>query len=231
MPNRILVVEDEAKIARLLQLELTNAGYIVELAFDGADGLRSATQSLWDLILLDISLPIYNGFDLIKSIRSAHIETPIIVVSARSTTSDIVNGLDLGVQDYVTKPFHMEELLARIRACLRQQSGGTEVRPQQPTAFTIQETTLNLRTREVMQSGNKIDFSPKEFELLLYLIEHRGEILSREQIMKDVWGYGFLGNSNLVDVYIRYVRKKWLVPNLRIRTVRGVGYCLEVHEK
>ncbi|MZQ85390.1 response regulator [Paenibacillus sp. 5J-6] len=232
MSNRILVIEDEEKIARLLQLELTHAGYIVELALDGSDGLQKALHGNWDLILLDILLPVYNGLELIKSFRKQNSETPIIIVTACGTPSDIVNGLDFGGQDYVTKPFHLEELLARIRACIRRQSQlqetHDELNKHDSTIYTLEGTNVNLRTREVLQNGIKIDFTPKEFELLVYLIEHQNEILSREQIMNDVWGYDFVGNSNLVDVYIRYVRKKLLAPYPNIRTIRGVGYLLEV---
>ncbi|MDU0201731.1 MULTISPECIES: response regulator transcription factor [Paenibacillus] len=232
MSNRILVIEDEEKIARLLQLELTHAGYLVELASDGSEGLRKALNDKWDLILLDILLPVFNGFELIKSFRKKNSETPIIVVTACDTPSDIVNGLDLGSQDYITKPFHLEELLARIRACMRRQNQfqqtDDELNKHDSMIYTVKGTNVNLRSREVLQNDIKIDFTPKEFELLVYLIEHQNEILSREQIMNDVWGYDFLGNSNLVDVYIRYVRKKLLAPYPNIRTIRGVGYLLEV---
>ncbi|UKS23909.1 response regulator transcription factor [Paenibacillus sp. HWE-109] len=232
MSYRILVIEDEEKIARLLQLELTHAGYIVELALDGSDGLRKALNDNWDLILLDILLPVYNGFELIKSFRKQNSATPIIIVTACGTPSDIVNGLDFGGQDYVTKPFHLEELLARIRACIRRQSqlqeADDELNKHNSLLYTLKGTNVNLRSREVFQDGIKIDFTPKEFELLVYLIEHQNEILSREKIMTDVWGYDFIGNSNLVDVYIRYVRKKLLAPYPNIRTIRGVGYLLEV---
>ncbi|NOV03866.1 response regulator transcription factor [Paenibacillus planticolens] len=232
MANNILVIEDEEKIARLLQLELTHAGYTVEIAMDGSEGLQKASQGLWDLILLDILLPVHNGFELIKAFRAANNETPIIVVTACKTTEDIVNGFDLGGHDYVTKPFHMEELLARIRACIRHHKRlhdtGKDLKHHDFMAYSLKETTINLRTRQVMQYGKNIDLTPKEFELLLYFIEHQNEVLSREQIMNDVWGYDFLGNSNLVDVYIRYLRKKLLAPYPVIKTIRGTGYCLEV---
>lgn len=232
MSNRILVIEDEEKIARLLQLELTHSGYMVELAFDGSEGLQKALNHGWDLILVDILLPVCNGFELIKSFRKKNSETPIIVVTACGSSSDIVNGLDLGGQDYITKPFHLEELLARIRACIRRQSQlqetDDELKRTDSMIYMLKGTNVNLRSREVLQDGTRIDFTPKEFELLVYLIEHQNEILSREQIMNGVWGYDFLGNSNLVDVYIRYVRKKLLAPYPNIRTIRGVGYLLEV---
>ncbi|MBP1966608.1 response regulator transcription factor [Paenibacillus aceris] len=232
MSNKILVIEDEEKIARLLQLELTHAGYTVELALDGSEGLQKALQGLWDLILLDILLPVQNGFELIKTFRATNKVTPIIVVTACRTTEDIVNGFDLGGHDYVTKPFHIEELLARIRACIRHHKQthdtGNDLKNKDVITYSLQDTSVNLRTREVMQYGKNIDLTPKEFELLLYLIEHKNEVLSREQIMNDVWGYDFFGNSNLVDVYIRYVRRKLLAPYPVIKTIRGIGYCLEV---
>ncbi|NQX69895.1 response regulator transcription factor [Paenibacillus alba] len=234
MSDRILVIEDELKIARLLQLELTHAGYSVELAFDGSEGLQKALHRDWDLILIDILLPLFNGFDLIKSFRATNKETPIIVLSACGSTEDIVNGIDLGGQDYITKPFQMEELLARIRACIRHRKHFQDIfkalKNSGTTTYSIQGAYVNARTREFIQNGKKVDLTPKEFDLLVYLMEHPNEILSREQIMKDVWGYDFSGNSNLVDVYIRYVRNKISPPFPVIRTIRGIGYCLEVRE-
>ncbi|NOU62756.1 response regulator [Paenibacillus sp. LMG 31461] len=232
MTCKILVIEDEERIARLLQLELLHAGYSVEIANEGSDGLKKSLHDDWSLILLDIMLPGMNGFEFITSFRKVNTETPIIILTACGTPADIVNGLDLGGQDYVTKPFHMEELLARIRACIRHHK-----RPRDPYKenknnetymYSLRGTLVNLRTREVLVNGVKIDLTPKEFQLLIYLIEHPNEILSREQIMKDVWGYAFLGNSNLVDVYIRYVRKKLDASFPAIRTIRGVGYILDM---
>lgn len=230
MTSKILVIEDEEKIARLLQLELLHAGYAVDLAFDGSEGLKKALNDGWDLILLDILLPVMNGFEFITSFRKMNIETPIIVLTACGTPTDIVNGLDLGGQDYMTKPFHMVELLARIRACMRYHNRARESNKDknEPLIYSLKETVVNLRTRDVLQSGVKVDLTPKEFQLLLYLIEHPNEVLSREKIMNDVWGYAFLGNSNLVDVYIRYVRKKLHTSFPAIRTIRGVGYIMEI---
>ncbi|MFC5452475.1 response regulator transcription factor [Paenibacillus aestuarii] len=224
--TRILVVEDEEKIARLLQLELVHAGYSIELAHDGLEGLHKAIKNKFDLILLDILLPRLGGFDLIKSIREVDTSTPIIFVTACEATTDIVNGLDLGGQDYVTKPFQMDELLARIRANLR-------ARPllQEPsTTFQLNDTRINLRTREVTHRGENIELTAKEFELLVYFIEHPNKVLSQEKIMNDVWKYDFFGNSNLIAVYIRYLRKKLPSSVFKIKTIRGTGYCFEVNE-
>jgi len=223
--TRILVIEDEEKIARLLQLELVHAGYAIELAHDGTEGLCKALRNEWDLILLDILLPEISGFDLIKAIREVDTHTPIIFVTACEATADIVCGLDLGGQDYVTKPFEMDVLLARIRAHLR-------VRPvhqQPPTMLQLRETSINLRTREVMHRGERIELTTKEFELLVYFIEHPNVVLSRETIMNEVWKYGYLGSTNLIDVYIRYLRKKLPPATFSIKTIRGAGYCFEVH--
>ncbi|WNR43110.1 response regulator transcription factor [Paenibacillus roseipurpureus] len=232
MTESILVIEDEERIARLLQLELLHAGYSVELAFDGSAGLMKALNADWHLILLDIMLPGVNGFDFISTYRKINQKTPIIILTASGTPADIVNGLDLGGQDYVTKPFHMEELLARIRACIRYTAlprmTNKDHAKNVPIIYCLKDTEINLSTREVLQNGVKVDLTPKEFQLLLYFIEHPNEILTREQIMRDVWGYAFLGNSNLVDVYIRYVRKKLQATSPTIRTIRGAGYILEM---
>ncbi|MGO4271056.1 response regulator transcription factor [Paenibacillus sp. TAF58] len=232
MSKKILVIEDEERIARLLQLELLHAGYAVELALDGSEGLKKALNSEWDLIILDILLPRMNGFDLLSAFRKVNMETPIIVLTACDSYTDIVNGLDLGGQDYVTKPFQMDELLARIRACLRDHIRAREPNNHllqvEPLTYSLKGTIVNLRTREVTQNGIKVDFTPKEFELFLYLMEHPNEILRREQIMNEVWGYDFLGNSNLVDVYIRFVRKKLPSSYPTIRSIRGTGYCMEL---
>ncbi|MFC5448565.1 response regulator transcription factor [Paenibacillus aestuarii] len=222
--KRILVIEDEERIARLLQLELVHAGYSIELAPDGAEGLRKALHNEWDLILLDILLPRLSGFDLIKAIREADTHTPIIFVTACEATADIVNGLDLGAQDYVTKPFEMEELLARIRANLRTRP----VRQGTQITYQLKETCINLKTRVVTHSGEKIELTTKEFELLVYFIEHANKVLSRETIINDVWKYEFLGSTNLIDVYIRYLRKKLPASTFLIKTIRGAGYRFEV---
>ncbi|WP_277600921.1 response regulator transcription factor [Paenibacillus whitsoniae] len=186
----------------------------------------------WNLILLDILLPGINGFEFLTSFRKINTETPIIVLTACSAPTDIVAGLDLGGHDYVTKPFHVEELLARIRACIRNQSRSfeptLEIEKNVPFIYSLKETIVNLRTREVLQNGVKINLTPKEFQLLLYLIEHPNEILTRKKILNEVWGYIFLGNSNIVDVYIRYLRKKLNSSFPNIRTIRGVGYILEI---
>lgn len=234
MASRILIVEDEVKIARILSIELSHEGYEVETAETGREGLEKAMNGTWDLILLDIMLPELNGIEVLRRIRATDGATPIILLTARSETPDIVSGLDLGANDYITKPFEVEELLARIRASIRSRRQAREhadsCGPHELCADTL---VLNTKTREVSRDGRTINLTPKEYDLLVYLLEHKNEALSREQIIQDVWKYDFVGDTNTVDVYIRYLRKKidhGFRPHL-IRTIRGVGYCLKEPEE
>jgi len=226
---RILVIEDEVKIARILSIELTHEGYEVETAADGRKGLEKALGETWDVILLDIMLPELNGIEVLRRIRANNRTTPVIVLTARDETPDIVSALDFGANDYITKPFEVEELLARIRAGIRV---GRQLQeqsdPGQSAVLTAGTLELNTKTWEVTRDNRKIELTPKEYDLLVYLLQNKNEVLSREQIVQNVWNYDFVGDTNTVDVYIRYLRQKidkGFKPQL-IQTVRGIGYCL-----
>ncbi|WP_136605737.1 response regulator transcription factor [Paenibacillus dokdonensis] len=227
MNKDVLIVEDEPKIARLLELELTYEGYVVTIADNGKEGLEQALSKAWGLILLDIMLPELNGIEVLRRLRKIDIDTPVIVVTARNTTPDKISGLDQGANDYVTKPFEIEELLARMRATMRNRSVEPKVK-EQAKLLQIDNLTLNKMTREIKREGKRIDLTPKEYDLFLYLLENKHQVLSREQIMNHVWGFDFEGETNVIDVYIRYIRKKIdqdFDINL-IHTIRGVGFCV-----
>ncbi|WP_048824243.1 response regulator transcription factor [Bacillus sp. B-jedd] len=224
--EKILVVEDEEKIARVLELELEFEGYSVTKAADGIDGLEAYRTGKWDLILLDVMLPGMSGIDLLRRIRTNDPYTKIIMLTAKGTVEDKVSGLDLGANDYITKPFQIEELLARIRAALR--TGKKRDPELDDGLLSFAGLELNEKTREINRDGMSIDLTPREYELLVYLLTNRRQVLTRDQILEKVWGYDFAGDTNVVDVYIRYLRKKVDTAGLPplIHTVRGVGYVL-----
>ncbi len=224
---KILVVEDEEKIARLLELELEFEGYEVTKAEDGIEALEKYRTQPWDLILLDVMLPGIDGIEVLRRIRKNDPVTPVIMLTAKSSVDDKVTGLDLGANDYVTKPFSIEELLARIRACLRMQTLTVE-REEDDGWEEFGGLRINEKLREVVRDGNEVELTPREFDLLLFLFKNRRQVLNREQILDAVWGYDYFGDTNVVDVYIRYLRKKIDQPSDTplIHTVRGVGYVL-----
>lgn len=226
MGQRILIIEDEMKIARVLQLELSHEGYQVQLSEDGRKGLEMALSGEWGLILLDIMLPESSGLEVLRKYRQHNKKTPVILLTARDSIPDKVSGLDSGANDYVTKPFVIEELLARIRAILRM----AEQQEAEVETIKIVDLHIDLRARKVIRGGERIELTPREFDLLYYLARNKGMVLSREQILSDVWGYDFAGDTNIVDVYIRYLRQKVDkgFENKLIRTSRGVGYSIEV---
>ncbi|WP_156130877.1 response regulator transcription factor [Paenibacillus sp. FSL H7-0357] len=228
MVHSILIVEDEVKISRLLELELTYEGYHVEIAENGRDGLEKALAQGWNLIILDIMLPELNGVEVLRRLRKVDAYTPVILVTARNSTSEKVAGLDQGANDYITKPFEIEELLARIRANIRL-GGEKSNSPQEPSIIQINNLIINKHTRDVIREGQKIELTPKEFDLLVFLTENKNQVLNREQIINHVWGYDFVGDTNVVDVYILYVRKKIDsgFKNKLIKTIRGIGYCIK----
>ncbi|MBQ9951212.1 MAG: response regulator transcription factor [Clostridia bacterium] len=219
--ERILIVEDEEKLARFLELELKHEGYAVEKAFDGRTGLDMAETGSFDLVLLDVMLPRLSGLELLRRLRRSS-EVPVIMLTARDAVMDKVTGLDMGANDYITKPFEIEELLARIRVALRKRGARSDY----SETLTSGELTLDPARRAVAFGDSPITLTNREFELLRALMTSRGIVLSREKLLEQVWGYEYMGETNVVDVYIRYLRQKIddAFGVKLIHTVRGVGY-------
>lgn len=220
----ILIIEDDKGITRVLELEFKHEGYTFDIAMDGKEGLERFQNSHYDLILLDLMLPEISGMEVCRKVRKIS-SIPIIMLTARRDITDKVIGLDLGADDYVTKPFEMEELLARIRAGLRR--GKTKTG--ELKLLELADLSMNILTREVIKQGDHIDLTKTEYDLLEYLLKNKGIVLTRDQIIEHVWGYDFVGDSNVLDVYIRYLRNKIDYPYEMklIHTVRGVGYTLK----
>jgi DNA-binding response OmpR family regulator len=222
MTAHILLVEDEVKLARFIELELGSEGYRVSVAHDGMTGLSSIRETSPDLAILDWMLPGLTGVELCRRMRSTGINIPVILLTAKDEVGDRVTGLDAGADDYLVKPFSIEELLARIRAHLR--------RTQDPDTDLLQfeDLSLNRRTREVHRGQRSIDLTAKEFDLLQYLMSHPRQVFTRDQILENIWGYDFLGDSNIIEVYVRYLRLKLEQDSEKrlIHTARGVGYSL-----
>ncbi|WP_318614835.1 response regulator transcription factor [Sporosarcina sp. YIM B06819] len=229
MKEQILIIEDEENIARVLQLELEFEGYVTGIAHTGPDGLIKYREQQWDLVLLDLMLPGLNGLDVLRRIRATEATTPVILLTAKNDVEDKVAGLDLGANDYVTKPFEIGELLARIRSALRfsKTIGPTVTKDEYLLEFA--GLSIHEQTREVKRNGRSIELTPREYDLLLHLLKHPNQVLSREQLLDAVWGYDYYGDTNVVDVYIRYVRKKIEQgeKSTLIQTIRGVGYVLK----
>lgn len=223
MNNKVLIIEDEKKIARFLELELKHEGYDVDIAYNGREGLIMFEQQEYDLILLDILLPELNGMEVCRRIRKVS-SVPIIIVSAKDEITDKVYGLDIGADDYLTKPFAIEELLARMRAHLRKSSSSKL----EDSKLKIDDLVMDLDTHEVFRSDRKLSLTNQEYELLKYLLENQKIVLTRDQISSKVWGYEFEDNTNVVDVYISYLRRKVDQSSKvkLIHTIRGVGYVL-----
>lgn len=220
---KILLVEDEEKLARFIELELTHEGYQVDKAFDGRSGLTAAENGRYDLMLLDIMLPELNGLEVLRRIRRVS-GLPVILLTARDAVMDKVTGLDTGADDYITKPFSIEELLARIRAALRRKAAHA----QKETLFSLAGLTLDVSRRRVTRDGREIELTGREFSLLQYFMENATIVLTREQLLEAVWGYAYMGETNVVDVYVRYLRGKIDdgFEKKLLHTVRGVGYVL-----
>jgi len=225
--EKILIIEDEEKIARFVELELGFEGYAVEKALDGRRGLELAKVCNFDLILLDIMLPGINGIEVLRRIRQFS-DVPIILLTARDAVVDKVAGLDGGANDYITKPFAIEELLARIRVILRKTPSFNSTGLKASVLFTG-ALRLDVERREVWIDTTLIELTKREFDLLQYLLENKNIVLKRETLLESVWGYDFSGGTNAVDVYICYLRAKIEEPFeiMLIHTVRGVGYVIK----
>ncbi|MGB1416043.1 MAG: response regulator transcription factor [Synechococcus sp.] len=230
-PLRVLVVDDESRLTELLKLELDVEGYDVEVASDGATGLiRAKSSPSPDLIILDWNLPDFSGIDICQRIRAGGLTTPILMLTGHDEITDRVMALDAGVDDYLVKPFSIDELMARLRAMHRRAdsfSGPSSSNPVQED-LQVGDLLMNTRTRDVTRGERRIQLSVKEYDLLNFLLRGAGRVLERQEIMRGVWGENFYGDDNLLDVYIRYLRQKVEEPDAPtlIHTVRGVGFIL-----
>lgn len=222
MTAHILVVEDEVKLAHFIELELSYEGYRVSVVNDGVDGLTAARELNPDLVVLDWLLPSLSGLEICRRLRATGNKVPVILLTAKDDVSDRVAGLDAGADDYVVKPFSVEELLARVRAHLRRAGEDSA------DVLQFEDLSLNRQTREVFRDGRAIELTAKEFDLLEYLLSHARQVITRDRILEEVWGYDFMGDSNIIEVYIRYLRLKLEKAGEKriIHTVRGVGYVL-----
>lgn len=221
MNERILIIEDDEAIVRLLKRSLNYEGYQVDTAFDGQSGLQLTRETHPDLIILDWMLPGMDGLEVCRRLRTGG-NVPIMMLTAKDTISDRVQGLDAGADDYIVKPFELDELLARVRALLRR------TQPERAQVLTFGDLTLDTGTRQAFRLGRTISLTAKEYELLELFLRHPRQVLTREMIFDRVWGYDFGGESNVLDVYIRYLRQKLEVgeETRLLHTVRGVGYVL-----
>lgn len=226
MAEQILVVDDEIRIARFIELELKYEGYEVQVRYNGRDGLSAIKETPFDLIILDVMMPDLSGIEVLRRVRQ-NSNVPVIMLTAKGETMDKVMGLDFGADDYLTKPFEIEELLARIRSALRrfQQTSA----PPEIQEIVAGYLVMDFERHEVRYNKELVELTKKEFDLLEKLIRNKGVVLSREKILNEVWGYDFMGDTNVVDVYIRYIRSKVDDRfNVKlIHTVRGVGYVFK----
>lgn len=224
--ERILIIEDEVKIARFVELELKYEGYAVDQAYDGRGGLEKAMGGEYDLIILDVMLPSLNGMEVLRRFRQS-LETPVIMLTAKDEVMDKVMGLDLGADDYMTKPFAIEELLARIRTALKRRTKPVPA----ANLIVFGELKIDQDQHLVSFQNEVIELTKKEYDLLKHLVENKNMVLTREKILEKVWGYDYYGDTNIVDVYVRYLRAKIddKYQAKLIHTVRGVGYVLK-HE-
>ncbi len=227
--QKIMIVEDEKKLARYLELELIHEGYSVRTACDGRAALKLHEEWSEDLILLDLMLPELSGIEVCRRIRQKD-TVPIIMLTAKDDTSDKVMGLDMGADDYITKPFAIEELLARIRVALKRRSTASSASQSDNHCLTEGGLRLDRHSREVSYNDSEIQLTKKEFDLLEYLMLHKNIALSRNELLDKVWGYSYTGDTNVVDVYIRYLRGKIDDSHhiKSIHTVRGVGYLFRM---
>ena len=219
----ILIVEDERRLAQVIRRVLEEEGHTVDTAYDGEEGLAMALEGSHDVIVLDVLLPEMDGIEVCQALRRSRIDTPILLLTALDSVQDRVRGLDAGADDYLPKPFAFQELLARLRALSRR-----KVQARDPSHLEVSDLVLDLRRRRAERAGQVVELSPKEFSLLEFLMRNEGRVVTRTQILDHLWGYDYATDSNLVDVYVSYLRNKIDRRHLKklIRTVRGVGYAL-----
>ena len=220
---RILIAEDERNLNRILAKQLSASGYTVDACFDGQEALDYLEAEPYDAIILDIMMPKVDGLTVLKKIRAKDIDTPVLFLTARDSIADRVAGLDAGADDYLTKPFAFEELLARVRVLIRKKSGN------KTNTYTLADLTMDVNSHEVKRGDTVIPLSSKEYAILEYMMLNKNVVLSRESLERNVWGYSYDGASNMIDVYIRYLRKKIDegFEQKLIHTVRGAGYVLK----
>lgn len=227
MKQKILIVDDEAPIVTLLSFNIEKAGFATDVAYDGEEALKKAKKYAYDFIVLDLMLPKIDGIDVCKQLRQAHIETPILMLTARDDEVDKILGLELGADDYLTKPFSPREVIARIKAILRRTTAEKE---EHLDSICIGKLVIYPERHEAFINEKTLDFTRKEFELLVYLAKHEGLVLERDQLLNEVWNYDFAGDTRIVDVHISRLREK-IEPNTKkpqyIKTVHGLGYKIE----
>lgn len=227
--SKILIIEDEEKIARFVELELSHEGYETDKATNGREGLEKIESGGYDLVILDIMLPELNGIEVLRRARRTT-DVPVILLTARDSVTDKVSGLDMGANDYITKPFAIEELLARIRAILRSSEKAAEKAPEQAekeedgSILSCSGVEMNTDSHEVTYNGQPVELTNREFILLRTLMENKNIAMTREKLLCDAWGYDYYGETNIIDVYVRYIRHK--TADDVIKTIRGVGYIV-----
>ena len=226
--KKVLIIEDEVKLARLVELEMKYEGYETAVCHDGKSGLETFKNGDFDIILLDLMLPELNGMEVCRRVREVS-DVPIIMLTAKDELSDKISGLDSGADDYMTKPFAIEELLARMRAIFKRQSRTTVKK----NVLEAMDISVDLDKRLVKVGERTVDLTKKEYELLVYMIKNKNVVLTREQILNEVWGYSYIGETNVVDVYVRYLRSKIddVEGRKYIHTIRGVGYFVKEDEE
>lgn len=226
--KKILIIEDEYNIARFLQLELEHEGYEVGISHDGREGLDKACSDYFDLLILDVMLPSLNGVEVLRRLRQKS-DMPVVMLTAKDEMNDKILGLDIGADDYMTKPFAIEELLARIRVIFKRVDNYKASKPQNDSILRIKGVNLDIDKYTVTYKEKNIDLTKREFELLKYMMQNKNLVITREMILAKVWGYEYMGDTNVVDVYIRYLRSK-IDDQFGIKlihTIRGVGYQIK----
>lgn len=227
MMNKILIVDDEVSIVTLLTYNIQQAGFETEVSFNGKDAMKKAMTNNFALIILDLMLPEMDGLEVCRQLRENHVQTPILMLTAKNDELDKIHGLEIGADDYLTKPFSPKEVVARVRAILRRVEMSQE---EDPDSIQIGELVIFKDKYEARMNERKLTFTRKEFELLLYLAMNKGKVLARDQLLKGVWDYDFVGDTRIVDVHISNLREK-IEPTAKapkyIKTIRGLGYKLE----